>query len=111
MLTTLIAVVQVFFTAAAAANQEVARSHMMKRALISWFWGTVTAHITTILFGAPFVTAFWKTLSLSMWVQAQISCILCPLLVLCRNAVSVCPLGFNRARAYPLLLLSGCWEE
>ena len=67
----------VFFYAAVALNKDVSMGDMRKRAMVSMAAGTLTAHVSFILFGAPIVTAFSKTLALSA----------------CLGSVVVLPLG------------------
>ena len=62
----------VFWYAAVAMNREVSLGHMRKRAMVSLAAGTLTAHASFVLFGAPILTAFPKTLALSAYLGAVV---------------------------------------
>jgi len=56
----------VYLCAAAAVNRHVAFGTLVKRAIISVCAGTLLVQTTFTLFGAPLMTAAWKTLALSL---------------------------------------------
>ena len=62
----------VFFYAAVAMNPEVPIGAMRQRAAISMAAGTLTAHACFVLFGAPVITAFFKTFALSVCIGAVV---------------------------------------
>lgn len=62
----------VFFYAAVAMNPEVPIGAMRKRAAVSMAAGTLTVHACFVLFGAPAITAFFKTFALSVCIGAVV---------------------------------------
>ena len=65
-LMSVIALAPAFLWVAVRCNEGMPLRALLKRAVYAFFWGTVAALVTVILFGAPVVTAAHKTFAFSM---------------------------------------------